>query len=71
MRTPARLVTATARFKDVAAAEHAGYDVLLDAAQIEPQNRYGLPAFYELHLWLWKPNSEGMFDDWNPKVVCP
>jgi len=36
-----------------------------------PQNRYGLPAFYELHLWLWKANPDGMFNDWNPDVTCP
>jgi hypothetical protein len=33
-------------------------------------NRYGLPAFYELHAWLWKFNPRGMFDDWNPRVTC-
>ncbi|MEO6513041.1 MAG: hypothetical protein ABIO16_18730 [Nocardioides sp.] len=33
-------------------------------------NRYGLPPFYELHLWAWKKNPSGMFDDWNPRVVC-
>jgi len=33
-------------------------------------NRYTLPAFYQLHLWLWKPNPSGMFSDWNPKVSC-
>lgn len=33
-------------------------------------NRYGLPAFYELHLWLWKPNRNGLFNDWNPAVHC-
>jgi hypothetical protein len=34
-------------------------------------NRYGLPAFYALHLWLWQPNRSGMFADWNPSVRCP
>ena len=34
-------------------------------------NRYGLPAFYALHLWLWRPNASGMFADWNPAVKCP
>jgi hypothetical protein len=34
-------------------------------------NRYGLPAFYELHVWLWKKNKSGMFSDWNPRVSCP
>jgi hypothetical protein len=24
-------------------------------------NRYGLPAFYELHAWLWKDNPIGLF----------
>lgn len=33
-------------------------------------NRYGLPAFYELHVWAWKNNPSGMFVDWNPKVSC-
>ena len=34
-------------------------------------NRYGLPDFYELHAWLWNHNANGMFNDWNPAVVCP
>jgi len=33
-------------------------------------NRYKIPAFYELHVWAWKPNPNGMFTDWNPKVSC-
>ena len=33
-------------------------------------NRYGLPAFYALHVWAWKRNPEGMFADWNPAVSC-
>jgi hypothetical protein len=31
-------------------------------------NRFGLPAFWELHLWVWNENPRGMFDDWNPRV---
>jgi hypothetical protein len=34
-------------------------------------NRYGIPAFYELHAWLWKFNPSGLFADWNPRVDCP
>ena len=34
-------------------------------------NRYGLPAFWELHTWVWKANPNGMFADWNPRVTCP
>lgn len=33
-------------------------------------NRYGIPAFYELHVWAWKDNPSGTFADWNPKVSC-
>jgi hypothetical protein len=33
-------------------------------------NRYGLPAFYERHAWIWKHNPAGKFADFNPKVTC-
>jgi hypothetical protein len=33
-------------------------------------NRYGLPPFYELHVWAWRENPHGMFVDWNPAVSC-
>ena len=33
-------------------------------------NRYRIPAFYELHVWAWKNNSNGVFTDWNPNVSC-
>ena len=33
-------------------------------------NRYGLPAFYELHVWAWQPNPLGMFNEWNPNANC-
>ena len=33
-------------------------------------NRYGLPPFFERHVWLWDHNPSGMFEDWNPKVSC-
>ena len=33
-------------------------------------NRYGLDPYYELHVWAWKDNPNGMFADWNPKVSC-
>ncbi len=34
-------------------------------------NRYGLPPFYALHVWMWQPNPSGLFNDWNPAVRCP
>ncbi len=33
-------------------------------------NRYGLPAFYSLHAWIWKDNPAGRFMMWNPDVHC-
>lgn len=33
-------------------------------------NRYGLPDFYEIHVWLWNQNPRGLFNDWNPRVSC-
>jgi hypothetical protein len=33
-------------------------------------NRYGLPAFYSLHAWIWKHNPAGTFAMWNPRVHC-
>jgi len=34
----------------------------------EAPNRFGLPAFYELHVWAWRDNPLGAFVDWNPQV---
>jgi hypothetical protein len=34
-------------------------------------NRYGLPAFYSLHAWIWDPNPSDLFSQWNPRVTCP
>jgi hypothetical protein len=33
-------------------------------------NRYGLPDFYELHVWAWRENPTGTFADMNPSVSC-
>jgi hypothetical protein len=33
-------------------------------------NRFGLPAFYSLHAWIWKQNPAGKFAMWNPEVSC-
>jgi hypothetical protein len=33
-------------------------------------NRYGLHAFYELHVWAWQGNPVGSFADWNTQVSC-
>ena len=36
----------------------------------ETPNRFGLGAFYELHVWAWRDNPNGTFADWNPRVSC-
>ena len=33
-------------------------------------NRFGLPAYYSLHAWLFKRNPSGEFSMWNPLVHC-
>jgi len=33
-------------------------------------NRYGLPAFYEIHVWAWQDNPKGSYADWNTRVTC-
>ncbi len=34
-------------------------------------NRFGLPAFFSLHAWVWQHNPAGQFRMWNPRVHCP
>jgi hypothetical protein len=36
----------------------------------EAPNRFGLPAFYTLHVWAWKDNPNGAFVNWHPNVSC-
>ena len=33
-------------------------------------NRFGLPAFYTLHVWAWKDNPLGTFVNWHSRVSC-
>jgi hypothetical protein len=51
---------------------HAGPPVILgqQAHLVPAPNRFGLDAFYELHVWAWRPNVKGTFVDWNPAVSC-
>ena len=37
---------------------------------IAEPNRFGLPAFYEIHVWAWEQNPKGSFADWNTHVSC-
>lgn len=44
-----------------------GTDFVLTTAP----NRYGIPAFYALHAWLFRGNPVAQFTPWNPRVTCP
>jgi hypothetical protein len=37
---------------------------------IASPNRYGLPAFWEIHVWAWQDNPKGSYADWNTRVTC-
>jgi len=37
---------------------------------VDSPNRFGLPAHYELHVWAWRDNPQGVFVDWNTRVSC-
>jgi protein-S-isoprenylcysteine O-methyltransferase Ste14 len=36
----------------------------------EAPNRFGLPAFYTLHVWAWKDSPTGTFVNWHKNVSC-
>ena len=60
-------------FQEAWDTEHAEPPTLLGQQfhLVPSPNRYGVPAFYELHIWVWKHNPSGLFNDWNPRVRCP
>jgi hypothetical protein len=31
----------------------------------------GMPIHYDLHVWLWRKNPDGLFAPFNPLVSCP
>jgi len=37
---------------------------------VDEPNRYGLHAFYEMHVWAFEANPKGAFADWNTHVTC-
>ena len=69
---------------DLVALEYVVFAPVWDAAHEQPPvlfghpfhlvripNRYGTKMpLYELHVWLWEPNRNGLFNDWNPAVSC-
>ena len=53
-------------------AKHAGAPELMGQLfhLFEAPNRFGLPAFYTLHVWAWKDNPNGTFVNWHSRVSC-
>jgi hypothetical protein len=37
---------------------------------VDAPNRFGIPSFFELHVWAWRDNPQGAFVDWNNDVSC-
>lgn len=35
-----------------------------------PGHGPGAPVHYDLHVWLWKHNPDGMFAEYNPAISC-
>ena len=60
-------------FKDAWDAAHPGKTPMLFGQMFMTTgfpNRFGIPAFYSLHVWLFKTNPAGMFAPFNPNVSC-
>lgn len=36
-----------------------------------PGHEPGMPWHYDMHVWLWKANPDGITATWNPRVDCP
>lgn len=36
-----------------------------------PGHGPGDPPHYDLHVWLWQGNPDGIFEEFNPNVRCP
>lgn len=70
----ARLVAAEyVVFADAWRAEHGDEIPQLfgrDLAYVGEGNRYEVPPFFQVHVWLWKHNPDGIFADHNPRVQC-
>jgi hypothetical protein len=59
-------------FVDAWHAKNAGTPELMGQLMhlFEAPNRFGLPAFYTLHVWAWKANPTGAFVNWHSDVSC-
>ncbi len=35
-----------------------------------PGHEPGMPVHYDLHVWVWRANPNGIFSPFNPRVSC-
>lgn len=35
-----------------------------------PGHEPGMPWHFDLHVWIWNPNPDGMFEPFNPAISC-
>lgn len=59
-------------FADTWHAKNAGSPQLMGQLLhlFEAPNRFGLPAFYTLHVWAWKESPTGTFVNWHKNISC-
>jgi hypothetical protein len=60
-------------FQEPWIAEHGTEMPMLFGQEFMPvgfPNRYEIPAFFALHVWIWKHNPSGLFAPFNPNVSC-
>jgi hypothetical protein len=46
------------------------YVLLKDKPETKVDEAHGWEPHYELHLWLFRDNPNGMFSEFNPRVTC-
>lgn len=54
-------------------AAHNGVPPILEGQTlqfVETPNRFGTPAFYEIHVWAFRDSPLGAYVDWNTRVTC-
>jgi len=54
-------------------AAHGGVPPILEGQSLQFvafPNRFGINAFYELHVWAWRNSPLGTYVDWNTNVTC-
>jgi hypothetical protein len=46
------------------------YDDMADDPETKADEAHGFEPHYDRHVWLYRPNANGMFAQYNPTVTC-